>query len=303
MTNKIPTLKVDYKYTENWRYVALSEYGKKRNRPHYHLLFFGFPLIDFYKCQRFVSDAWQMGFVLCKRVYNDKASLYVSKYLHKTFNFAPVGCHPPFKLQSNRNGGIGRPFLDGRLEEIRNILSSGNSYFYHDILSGQTKEFVPDRYFLDKIFPTPARYYHIKMRKHLMSYFIHSFILQCHNFQKEFKTYEPCNRFFTAIFPDTTITMPRLFKQVAKKLRCSGLTDADAINFYRDQYYIDVTLLLSKTYKYSLSHFDIDESKRLYLQRQQYLYHVSLNSPPLDLAYLATKKHNFYSVNFQKSIL
>lgn len=80
-----------------FRYFIVSEYGKKRHRPHYHGILFGLDLFDAKWCRRFaclasdlrpiytsdvLSRIWSKGFVSVDEV-TPKSIAYVVKYISK----------------------------------------------------------------------------------------------------------------------------------------------------------------------------------------------------------------------------
>lgn len=118
----------------NIRYFACAEYGKNTHRPHYHLILWNFPRVEFKTvtdCLHFIEDAWRapvldrwkqpryakdgspitqsIGFAYCVPCNNGAIS-YVMKYMRKDC-VVPVGCNPVFYLSSRKNGGIGAPFF------------------------------------------------------------------------------------------------------------------------------------------------------------------------------------------------
>lgn len=60
------------------KYYAVGEYGTKRQRPHYHLMFFGLRPADWH----YVEESWNYGFVLNKPFYPETC-VYVAGYIQK----------------------------------------------------------------------------------------------------------------------------------------------------------------------------------------------------------------------------
>lgn len=63
-------------------YFAVGEYGRESNRPHYHLMLFGFPIHKPFEMLRIVEDVWRKGF--CKVEWCDSSTCnYICKYMTK----------------------------------------------------------------------------------------------------------------------------------------------------------------------------------------------------------------------------
>lgn len=62
------------------RYFAVGEYGTRRGRPHWHILFFGLPGTD--ECQRLIQEKWDKGFVKVKPFFPETC-VYVAGYVQK----------------------------------------------------------------------------------------------------------------------------------------------------------------------------------------------------------------------------
>lgn len=134
------------------KYFAVSEFGKKHNRLHYHLLIFGIP--ENYKELQFkgkyctplfteqIEKCWQKGY--CKvLVANDtNVSSYLSKYLNKQTNI---------KLQSHH---LGKDFLLSFKEYVRNNNTNVLEYNSYD---GKYSKIYVNSYLLNLSLPTVAR--------------------------------------------------------------------------------------------------------------------------------------------------
>lgn len=81
------------------RYFAVSEYGGKTLRPHYHLILFNFPNKEF-DVLKMVSDSWNLGFVNVGKV-NGARIAYVTKYCLQC-DSVPDFLTPNFMLCSRR---------------------------------------------------------------------------------------------------------------------------------------------------------------------------------------------------------
>lgn len=99
------------------RFFACGEYGKKRQRPHYHVILFGwFPddaffwkhdgKVNLYRSP-FLEKVWTFGFSSVGKVSFESA-LYCAKYMNKAqFQLKrrePLDVAPPFVQMSNRPG-------------------------------------------------------------------------------------------------------------------------------------------------------------------------------------------------------
>lgn len=77
---------------QNFKYFGCGEYGGKRNRPHYHLMLFGYRPDDLIEVSRkkdriyyksdFLADVWNLGFVSVGDI-TFRSAIYCSKYLQK----------------------------------------------------------------------------------------------------------------------------------------------------------------------------------------------------------------------------
>lgn len=94
------------------RYIAVGEYGSKSGRPHYHLIFWGFPDVKISDVLKVLEDAWSIdgnsiGFVYV-RPCDQGAVSYVLKYMRKGSK-AISDQSPEFWLASRggRKSGLG----------------------------------------------------------------------------------------------------------------------------------------------------------------------------------------------------
>lgn len=126
------------------RYFACGEYGGKNNRPHYHVILFGWQPFDlvfhfrkkginYYK-SKFLSDVWHLGFIVVSPC-TEKAVKYSTKYLTKL----DIREHEvkPFTLMSRRPG-IGGDAVTIDMAITGQIFRDGKSFqipkFYLDKL-------------------------------------------------------------------------------------------------------------------------------------------------------------------------
>nr|QJB21093.1 MAG: replication initiator protein [Microvirus sp.] len=104
-----------------FRYYAVGEYGAKGDRPHYHLLIFGFNFPDrrlFYQdgasalyTSTILQNLWPFGYVTIGDLNFDTAC-YCARYVQKKYIGDNPDDHyqgriPEFAIMSKQNGGIG----------------------------------------------------------------------------------------------------------------------------------------------------------------------------------------------------
>ncbi|QCS36648.1 replication initiator protein [Capybara microvirus Cap3_SP_562] len=107
------------------RFFCCGEYGEKKQRPHYHIIIFGWKPNDlkYFKTinkhivytSEFVRDVWKWGFITVSEVELETAlysALYMQKLLPKQ-----VGKSEPFLLMST-NPGIGYNFLINNIDNL-----------------------------------------------------------------------------------------------------------------------------------------------------------------------------------------
>lgn len=177
-----------YENRLNLRYFAVSEYGSKFGRPHYHLLLWNIPhqgkddLLGLQKIRNVVSRSWseQCSFKwyasLPRKGYdflqykedgkfytlfgridvtpdNGKSSGYCMKYMRKPKDVPLTWSQPTFYLSSRRNGGLGVPYLNQHMEDFR----QNPAMFKIPVsfkLSCEVKEYGLPRVFKEKLFPS-----------------------------------------------------------------------------------------------------------------------------------------------------
>lgn len=157
--------------SHNIRYVAVSEYGSKSKRPHYHIILYNYPLqnVSLYHILTQIEKAWsipvggyhsdgspiteQIGFCYVLPVTNGCTN-YVMKYMSKSNNI-PKGQNKTFLLSSRKNGGIGSAFINKHIDFYQNnpttcdisLLSPYDGSVHTSLLSG---------YFKNKVFPNDS---------------------------------------------------------------------------------------------------------------------------------------------------
>lgn len=127
------------------RFFACGEYGDLGERPHYHLILFGFRHCDYvnsrYKthvnccpqCDA-IRDKWGMGYVQVGTVSRESIQ-YVCGYVVKKMNKDHPdlnGRHPEFARQSNRPG-IGAGFVPAIAEQVKAYSLDRRTGVYKDV--------------------------------------------------------------------------------------------------------------------------------------------------------------------------
>lgn len=180
------------RFRENWcrmynvdrldlRYFAVSEYGSKYGRPHYHLLLWNVPndmcnespMMS--KIRDCVSKSWsepinesdynrlltmhQLHYngrfykkygrteVTCDRGHSSE---YCMKYMHKPKDVPLRWSQPTFYLSSRRGGGIGMRYLNDIIDSIRSQEPAKTTI----LIQGAAHSYSLPRAFKDKLFPS-----------------------------------------------------------------------------------------------------------------------------------------------------
>jgi len=125
------------------RYLMCGEYGEKKERPHYHLLLFGyqFPDLKLYRITKNgdilynsaqLHKIWGKGFAPIGNV-TLASSQYVAKYINKKPKNKPDAVAP--YNNASRNPGLGIPFLEKNWIQI----------YKHDMLRLDGRNYKPPR--------------------------------------------------------------------------------------------------------------------------------------------------------------
>lgn len=116
------------------RYYAVGEYGSKGDRPHYHILLFGFAFPDstlFYQeankalyTSAVLQSLWPYGFCTIGDLNFDTAC-YCARYVQKKYIGDNPDDHyqgriPEFALMSKQNGGIGFSWFEKYKNDLYN---------------------------------------------------------------------------------------------------------------------------------------------------------------------------------------
>lgn len=96
------------------KYYAVSEYGSKYGRPHFHLILFNLPYYgnqyDMNKLKQILTYTWQMGIVDIGKV--EPGSIhYVTGYVHTITDYDPESQERPRAWMSK---GLGKSYLNSK---------------------------------------------------------------------------------------------------------------------------------------------------------------------------------------------
>lgn len=141
----------EYGITEEIRYFLCGEYGDRFNRPHYHIVLFGLPLV-ISDPQRYLESIWNKGFLTIDELTPQRAK-YVAKYVCKVRRRNDDGCsyQPPFALMS-RMPAIGYSLLEQK--EILNWHRRSKNFCMYD---DQGTPYAMPKYYRDAIFSDKTR--------------------------------------------------------------------------------------------------------------------------------------------------
>lgn len=116
------------------KYYAVGEYGSKGDRPHYHILLFGFNFPDRYllyqdhtttlHTSQVLQSLWPAGFVTIGDL-NFNTACYCARYVQKKYVGDNPDDHyqgriPEFALMSRQNGGIGYSWFQKYQNDLYN---------------------------------------------------------------------------------------------------------------------------------------------------------------------------------------
>lgn len=125
------------------RFYAAGEYGDAKERPHYHVVVYGYQGCAYGRsrysdgrtidccasCDR-VRDTWQHGIIECQPLAPEHTRYiagYVMKKMTSKHDRRLNGRYPEFSRQSNQNGGIGIPAVPGIAAVARGRMEGGQS--------------------------------------------------------------------------------------------------------------------------------------------------------------------------------
>lgn len=151
-------------YNSDFRFYGVGEYGSTTARPHYHVIYFNFPVLrdlEYYKASEngdllfnseWLNSVWSKGFCVIGSVDVGSAS-YVARYCDKKRMLSKSqkeelikkGIVPEFSVMSRRPG-IGANYLERVLENVNNgiytIAYKDNNFSLPKYYSDKVKELV-----------------------------------------------------------------------------------------------------------------------------------------------------------------
>lgn len=157
-------------YNQPIRMLCSAEYGDKRQRPHYHLLLWNFPVfhsnryVNYLQVNDFISNVWGNGWTSTKFTHesvNGSTSAATSYYIRYTYKGSnvPKGMNPTFIKCSRGRGkiqGLGSAWLELNKEfYLKNTTTKEIVLF--DKWSGTTLRGTLPKYFIDKLYPSISR--------------------------------------------------------------------------------------------------------------------------------------------------
>lgn len=181
----------------NFRYLLVSEYGKRNNRPHYHFILWGFPNMDFRVLRSYIRRAWSVesldsdgkriplrhtkmlkdGF-RTKNYYKRESfgfvkvlpmssgcPAYLVKYLMKQFvTSSNLELKPCFMLASIKNGGIGSAFIEKYVKPLMLQDPTATEFtFTESVVSQKPFKVYIDTYIKNRVLPSASSYYCSKL--------------------------------------------------------------------------------------------------------------------------------------------
>lgn len=143
------------KYNEEIRFYAVSEYGPRTYRPHWHLLLF-FNSDELSEViSQFVSESWSYGHSNCELEKGGSAS-YVASYVNSSVCLPSLYLeHKEIKARSLHSKGYGvnhvfpREGKISELEKMSAILLNGESIS----INGKAQQIFPSRSYKHTVFP------------------------------------------------------------------------------------------------------------------------------------------------------
>lgn len=143
------------KYNEEIRFYAVSEYGPRTYRPHWHLLLF-FNSDEFASVVRqFVSESWSYGRTTCELSRGGSAS-YVASYVNSNVCLPSLYLqHKEIRARSLHSKGYGNNYVFPtkatihEFDKMYSILLNGESVSFN----GKVKQIYPSRSYKRTVFP------------------------------------------------------------------------------------------------------------------------------------------------------
>lgn len=143
------------KYNEEIYFYAVSEYGPRTYRPHWHLLLFFNSDELTSAIQQFVSKSWSYGHTTCELSRGGSAS-YVASYVNSNVCLPSLYLqHKEIRARSLHSKGYGNNSVFPtqatihELDEMYSVLLNGKSVS----LNGKAKQIYPSRSYKHTVFP------------------------------------------------------------------------------------------------------------------------------------------------------
>lgn len=136
------------------RYYAVSEYGSRTQRPHYHCIIYNVP-VGRLQFGEDVQSIWKSGFVDVGSV-TEASIQYVTKYVINRDFELPIGYTRPFSLMSK---GLGKSYVDKWSD-----WHHASPDRWHSVRPNGVKISLP-RYYVDKLFSDVEREHHYSLVK------------------------------------------------------------------------------------------------------------------------------------------
>ena len=152
-------------FDSNLRYFICAEYGSHTYRPHYHIIFWNYPVMTTVKAELdLINKSWKNGFVYGGSLKRGAIS-YVMKYMRKP-QIVPKGMNDTFFRSSRKDGGIGYSYAMKHIEEYRSNPQMCDMTVV-DPYSGITLTSKLPKYFKEKFFPSKSQIFKQKFCKAL----------------------------------------------------------------------------------------------------------------------------------------
>lgn len=168
------------KYThEKVSYFAVSEYGAKSYRPHFHLLFFfnGQELSQVFR--QLVSQSWKLGYNYTT-LSEGKCASYVASYVNSLINVPNIFKLRSSKARSSHSRFFGVPTTESEFKEIwKNEPTRFVRYFYHTDKDGKKSYISPWRSFNARFFPKCQGYFMLSYSERVSIYGLYSTLTRC----------------------------------------------------------------------------------------------------------------------------
>ncbi len=168
------------KYTdEKITYFAVSEYGAKSYRPHFHILFFfdGKELAQIFR--KYVSQSWKLGYSYTT-LSEGKCASYVASYVNSLIDVPKIFKLRSTKARSSHSRFFGVPVIESEFKEIwKNEPSRFVRYFFHADKYGKKSFISPWRSFNARFFPKCKGYSVLSYSERVSLYGLYPTLTRC----------------------------------------------------------------------------------------------------------------------------